>query len=81
MNYPLFSVRDTLVGFGSPFVDANEDTARRGFSMQMNNPQSMNNFSPKDFDLYKIGEFDPKSGKVTSIVPELVCSGVSVLGD
>lgn len=82
MKFPVYSYRDKEVGFGSPIVESNDIVAMRGFSMQMNNPSSIMNFSPKDFDLYRIGEFDPDSGMIfPEPVPVLVCSGVSVIGD
>ncbi len=82
MIFPVYSYRDKETGFGSPIVESNDNTARRGFSMQMNNPNSLMNFSPADFDLYKIGTFDPDTGKLASDgVPVLICSGASVIGD
>ena len=81
MKVPLYSYRDTLVGFGTPIVDINDQTAIRGFSMQMNNPSSMNNFSPKDFDLYRIGVYETDTGLIEpETVPILICNGTSVIG-
>lgn len=81
MKYPVYSYRDALVGFGSPVIDISDQTAQRGFAMQMNNPQSLNNFSPKDFDLYRIGFFDSDNGRLDpEDVPVLICNGVNVIG-
>lgn len=80
MKLPIFSYRDRLAGFGSPILDISEQTAIRGFSMKMNNPDSMENFSPKDFELYKIGIFDADTGKITpEEIPVLICEGVNVI--
>lgn len=82
MKFPIYSYRDKEVGFGSPIVESNDITAKRGFSMQMNNPSGIMNFSPGDFDLYRIGEFDPDNGMIVpESVPVLVCTGISVIGD
>lgn len=82
MKYPVYSYRDQLVGFGAPILEISDQTAMRGFSMQMNNPNDLKNFSPKDFDLYKIGIFDSETGYVEAEkIPVLICSGTSVLGD
>lgn len=82
MKFPVFSYRDKLNNFGAPIVESNELTAMRGFKMQMNNPEGMMNFSPTDFDLYRIGEFDPEKGTITSEkVPVLVLTGVNAIGE
>lgn len=82
MKFPVYSYRDSKVGFGSPIVETNDQTAVRGFSFAMNNPQGMMNFAPGDYDLYKIGEFDPDKGILYSEdIPVMICSGASVVGD
>lgn len=81
MKFPVYSYRDKLIGFGTPLIDNSDQTAQRGFSMQMNNPQSLNNFSPSDFDLYRIGVFDTDNGRIEpEDVPVLICTGSSVIG-
>ena len=32
MKRPVYAIRDVAVGFGSPFVDVNDASARRNFS-------------------------------------------------
>lgn len=81
MKYPIYSYRDLKVGFGAPATDMNDQSAIRGFSYAINNPGIMN-FSPKDYDLYKIGEFDTEKGIITGFeVPQLVVSGSSVFSE
>ena len=82
MKYPVYAVRDVHVGFNSPMTDLNDNCAIRNFTYAINNPNNgVMNFSPKDYDLYKIGDFDTDSGFITSeIVPLLICSGSSVFG-
>lgn len=79
MKYPLYCVRDNKVGFQPQIlVEQNDASAVRGFSFAINNPQGIMNYSPTDFDLFKIGDFDVDTGKIESCVPENVCSGYSV---
>lgn len=82
MKYPMYAVRDVHVGFNAPLTDINDNTAKRSFAYSVNNgSDSLMNFAPKDYDLYKIAEFDTESGHIESLeVPVLVCSGMSVYG-
>lgn len=82
MKYPLFSVRDTRVGFNQPQTDISDKTAERNFAAAINNPNNgVMNFAPGDYDLYRIGEFDTDSGLIISEpVPVLIVSGASVYG-
>lgn len=78
MKYPVYCIRDSKVGFQPQLlIEQNDATAVRGFSYAVNN-EGLMNYSPKDYDLFKIGEFEIETGKFESIIPENVCSGVSV---
>ena len=82
MKYGLYSVRDQKVGFMPPLTDQSEQSAIRGFAFAINNPENIMNFSPKDFDLYKVGEFDADKGVLIPLdIPELVYSGTSAVGN
>lgn len=81
MKYPMYSYRDVKVGFMPPQCDQSDQSAIRGFSFAINGNNGMMNFAPKDFDLYKVGEFDTDKGTVKACMPELICSGVDVYGD
>lgn len=79
MKAKLYSYRDALVGFGPILVESNERTAIRGFSYAVNNAQGIMNFSPKDYDLFYIGEFDTDTGVISPApVCQLVVNGSSV---
>lgn len=82
-KYPVFSIRDTKVGFDTQFiVQANEGAAKRGFSYMINNPQSMTSYAPADFQLFKVAVFDTESGIIESVnPPEFVISGESVFNE
>lgn len=82
MKYPIFSIRDNKANFGLPWCDLSENTARRGFAFQINNPDGIMNFAPKDYDLYKIGVFDNESGLVVNLdIPEFVVAGTAVFNE
>lgn len=79
MKRPVYSIRDALNGFGSPFLDTNDASAQRNFAYAVNQNGDTMTFSPKDYDLYCLGEFDHDKGKFDLLpVPELVCTGMSV---
>ena len=82
MKYPLFAVRDIHVGFNQPMTDINEQVAIRNFTYAINNPDNqVMNFMPKDYDLYRIGEFDTDNGHIDAEpVPVLIVTGSSVFG-
>lgn len=68
----IYSVRDINVGFNAPFVDINDEVAKRGFAYAVNNTD-MIGFRPSDFDLFCIGEFDKDKGMIVPYdLPELV---------
>ena len=56
MKRTLYCIRDNLSGFGTPVFDVSDQTAKRAFSYAINNNADMN-FSPSDYDLYKVGTF------------------------
>lgn len=78
MKYPIYSYRDLKVGYAPPQCDQSDQAAIRGFSFAINNHDSMMNFSPKDFDLYKVGIFDTETGQIESCTPDMIASGVAV---
>lgn len=62
-----------------PQCDQSDASAIRGFSFGINGQDGMMNFSPKDFDLFKIGEFDVDKGIIVGYeAPLLIVSGSSI---
>lgn len=80
-KYPVYSYRDKSVGFGAPVVESNEYCAKRGFAMRVTNDPGVMGYAPSDFDLYKIGEFDTKTGLLDPCTPQFVVNGATVVGD
>lgn len=81
MKYPLYCIRDVKVGFLAPQADQSDQSAIRNFSYAVNGNNGIMNFSPKDFDLYKVGEFDSEDGSIVSYIPDMICGGIDVYGD
>lgn len=80
MKYPVYSIRDEKVGFGQPQLQVNEPAMIRQFAYQINEPNSILEFSPKDYSLYEIGEFDTDAGTFTSVLPRFIIAGTEVYG-
>lgn len=73
MLFNVYSVRDVCNGFGSPICDHNDATAARSFNDAITRDGV---YRPTDYDLYRIGEFDTNTGRVTCLdYPELVARG------
>lgn len=74
----VYCIRDIKVGWLTPTVDQNDASACRNFVHAMKNQNSILYTHSKDFDLYKIGEFDSDSGRLNGFDScELVFEGAS----
>lgn len=79
MIYKMYSVCDLKTSFAAPYMDVNDDSAVRGFRFAFDNNTNIMVFSPADFRLYRIGEFDSSNGSITpELVPVLVFDGASM---
>lgn len=82
MKYPLYCIRDVKAGFDFPFPERSDATAIRTFNYQINKVGTQFNMFPKDYDLYRVGEFDTDKGVVISDdIPILVVNGVNMIGE
>lgn len=82
MKYPMYAIRDQKVGFMvPPMCDQSDQSAVRNFSYSINGNDGVMNYSPADFDLFKIGEFDTEKGEIIPCMPENICSGISVYNE
>lgn len=68
--YAVFDVK--AASYGMPMFISTDGIAVRGFTEACNNPQSPLFQYPGDYSLYKIGEYDPVSGKLVSMHPDLL---------
>lgn len=75
----LYGIKDRFSGFMSPMMYVNDDVAKREFAFSLTQPGIVN-FAPGDFDLYRIGEIDNHSGKISQDGPfEFICNGSEVM--
>lgn len=83
MKYGVYVVKDHKTEFLTPTFDINDESAIRNFSYAINNTNGIMGFSPNDFDLFKIADYDASKGfldKSNYPVPEFIISGSSVFG-
>lgn len=65
MRLMIFAIHDTKGEvFRSPFYQRTHGEAERSFKQLLDDPQSMVNKYPEDFDLYHLGEYDERTGKI-----------------
>lgn len=82
MTYPVYSIRDEKTTFLPPEVAQNDDQMMRNFAMMVHSPSSPVGFAPRDFALYKIGEFNTETGYLSPVVPiQLICWGSDLEGE
>ena len=75
----IYVVRDAQLGFLSMFTAANDAVAVRNFAAGVNSPGTVMRDSPEDFALCRLGSFDDDKGVISSELPTVVASAVSVL--
>lgn len=71
-------MKDDKVGFMTPTVDINKETAIRNFKYCINQ-QEYYHANAADFSLFIIGEYDDQIGSIETRVPEFVCNGTAVM--
>lgn len=82
MKRTIYAIHDDLNGFGSPFIDTNDASARRNFAFAVNNNGDTMSYSPKDYALYKIGTFDHDSASIESLPsPVLIVRADTLLAE
>ncbi len=77
MKYGIFSIRDAAAHvFTAPTIDLTDESAIRGFSQAVSNKDSVMNFCPSDFALYRIGFLNVEAGTIEPVnPPEMLVSG------
>ncbi len=77
MKYGIFSIRDAAAHvFTAPTIDLTDESAIRGFSQAVNNKDTVMNFCPSDFALYRIGVLNVEAGTIEPVIPpEMLVSG------
>lgn len=66
MKLLVISIRDDKTEvFNTPWFKSTLGEATRDFEMGVNDKRTVLSSSPQDFKLYKIGEYDTNTGKLT----------------
>lgn len=81
MKYPMYVIKDLKSTCMTPTIDSNDMTAKRNFKFALNNPESVMNFSPKDFCLYRVAEYDNERGEITGYDPVLIVRGEDLIDE
>lgn len=80
MNVILTAMFDRKSGYTAIQPYENEAIAKRAFGYAINDA-GIPNYAPADFELYKVGEFDTKTGVIIpAAMPELLMSGLDCIG-
>lgn len=74
------AIRDTqLAAYGRPYYTPTTGAAIRSFQDEANNPESMINKHPEDFELVQLGTFNDETGKHENLdTPKQLTSGKAV---
>jgi hypothetical protein len=77
----IFTVYDRKAEvYNTPYFQANEAVAMRGFSDMANDKSTPIHNHPADFILFYLGQFDTREGKFEIFdISKEVCSGLSVI--
>lgn len=77
----IYSIKDIKAEvFDRPFYLQNRAIAIRSFTDEANNPQSLINKHPEDYDLYEIGHYDDTDAGFTIYdKPELILNASDVV--
>lgn len=72
MKVGMYSIKDSLVGFGYPFVQVSDPVAVRSFAAVASDERGDICKKPGDYDLYRVGSFDTDSGAIIPSEPVFV---------
>lgn len=68
MVYSIYSINDSLTGFGTPTLQNNDAAAMRSFAEVFKDV-----YKPEDYSLFKIGSFDTSTGELIPDIPTVIC--------
>ena len=80
MTEGIFTIYDAMAEvFLTPWFARNDATARRSFSVAVNDTQHDFGKFPTDFVLYRIGSFNAEDGSVTPEAPTKLAIGIELV--
>lgn len=68
MIISIYSVNDSLNGFGPLSLQNNDASAYRSFAEVFKDV-----YSPADYSLFKLGSFDTETGEIIPDIPTVIC--------
>lgn len=74
MIYGIYTIKDELNGYRQIFIDANDETAERGFIQAVQNDQTYKQWK-KDFSLWCLGQFDTDKGIIMTEERKIIEGG------
>lgn len=74
----IYSMKDVKIGFANPFYQNNDETAKRSFKIAVSDKSGTLFHIKDDLELWKLGEFDETTGKITPVEPEYLLGGKDV---
>ena len=78
MKLKMYVMRDQRTSFMTPTFDYTDQSAVRNFEHAMMQKDSLVNSHTEDYSLYRIGEYDNETGRVTpESEPVLIIDGKS----
>lgn len=75
MIYPIFCMKDELVGFMTPTLDQNEASALRNFRHAIASTDGVLHTHPDNFSLWFLGTFNNETGELLPDSPQLLMRG------
>ena len=77
MKTSIYAIRDIKNDFGTPFTAANDNVAKRMYQAEQKNKDSMLAQFPADFELWKLGEYDTKTGQIDTHIENIAVEGAN----
>lgn len=76
----VYSVKDSLTEFKSPFIARSDAEAERAFSNLVNADRNEISMSPQYYDLYLLGTYDTDTGLIVGLAGgvKMVASGSAI---
>ena len=75
MKLGIYVIKDKKTTYMTPTYDYNDQSAMRSFENACKQTDGIFHANPHDFDLYRIGEFDVDTGRITPCEPVFLCGG------
>lgn len=79
MKFPVYAVRDSLIGFGMPLLRDNDSVASRAFEHDITRDDFPYKTHPQDYQLYRIGIYDTDNGVLEATPVELIASAIDFI--